>query len=565
MSFQTPIPIKEAVENIHNRKYFLPSIQRELVWDTDRMELLFDSIMQGYPINSFLFWEVKHNNKKEYQFYEFIKDYVEDIVEHNPKANVDSVTGDFNAILDGQQRLTSFYIGLMGSYSERRYRARRGKMSSYDKEFLYLNLLAESEDENKKYDFRFLQPKEAEHIDEKTFWYKASNILEINDPNDINEFVYNGSIADPKTAFTILFKFYRAINETPVINFFLEKSESLDKVLNIFIRINSGGVELNYSDMLLSIATAQWKEKDAREEINFLYDTIKGEGFWNIKKDWILKACLYLTNIKDIKFKVDNFNNKNMLKIEEDWENIKGTLLRTMQLIKNFGYDEYNLSSYNALLPIAHYLHNFQTDTGFATNPKYKEKRKEIHKWFCNASLKRTFSGQPDTVLVRFRRAIQKQAEFDFNALKESVKNTSKNMTFNEEELEGLLDIEYGKKLTYPLLSLLYNNPEYDVKPDIDHIHPRGTIEHHDDWDYDYWWYPNTIVNLQLLHTTENIIKSDTPFDQWFANNYRTDEEKYDFKTRHLIPGCNLSPDHFDEFYNQRKKMLLERLKEILN
>jgi len=41
MAFQTPMTIKEAVENVHRKKYLLPSIQRELVWYCDQIERLF--------------------------------------------------------------------------------------------------------------------------------------------------------------------------------------------------------------------------------------------------------------------------------------------------------------------------------------------------------------------------------------------------------------------------------------------------------------------------------------------------------------------------------------------
>ena len=41
-----------------------------------------------------------------------------------------------------------------------------------------------------------------------------------------------------------------------MIAFYLEKEQDLDKVLNIFVRMNSGGEPLSYSDLLLSIATA---------------------------------------------------------------------------------------------------------------------------------------------------------------------------------------------------------------------------------------------------------------------------------------------------------------------
>lgn len=53
--FQTPISIKEAINKIVERKYLLPAIQRKFVWSASKVEALFDSIMQGYPINSFMF------------------------------------------------------------------------------------------------------------------------------------------------------------------------------------------------------------------------------------------------------------------------------------------------------------------------------------------------------------------------------------------------------------------------------------------------------------------------------------------------------------------------------
>lgn len=65
------------------------------------------------------------------------------------------------------------------------------------------------------------------------------------------------------------------------ISYYLEESTELDKVLNIFIRVNSGGTPLSYSDLLLSFATAQWQDKDARESINEIVDELNevGRGF----------------------------------------------------------------------------------------------------------------------------------------------------------------------------------------------------------------------------------------------------------------------------------------------
>ena len=100
-----------------------------------------------------------------------------------------------------------------------------------------------------------------------------------------------------------LMELYRIIKEKPLINYFLEESQDLDKVLNIFIRVNSGGTVLSYSDMLLSIATAAWKKIDARKAIYELVEDLNdiGEKF-TLSKDFVLKSCLVLCDIPAIEF-----------------------------------------------------------------------------------------------------------------------------------------------------------------------------------------------------------------------------------------------------------------------
>ena len=61
------LSIKKLVEGI-NESYYLPEIQREFVWNSDKSKFedkvydLFDSLMRGYPIGTMLFWEVKHED-----------------------------------------------------------------------------------------------------------------------------------------------------------------------------------------------------------------------------------------------------------------------------------------------------------------------------------------------------------------------------------------------------------------------------------------------------------------------------------------------------------------------
>jgi uncharacterized protein with ParB-like and HNH nuclease domain len=58
MPFQMPITIAQALRGIQTYDYVLPAIQREFVWDTGQVARLFDSLLRGYPIGSFLFWKV---------------------------------------------------------------------------------------------------------------------------------------------------------------------------------------------------------------------------------------------------------------------------------------------------------------------------------------------------------------------------------------------------------------------------------------------------------------------------------------------------------------------------
>lgn len=115
-SYQTALTISTVIKNIDAKKYLLPSIQREFVWSTKQIEKLFDSIMMDYPINSFLFWKVPKDKANEFKFYEFLRNYHQRDGRHNPKADTNG-SDDIIAILDGQQRMTSLYIGLKGTYA----------------------------------------------------------------------------------------------------------------------------------------------------------------------------------------------------------------------------------------------------------------------------------------------------------------------------------------------------------------------------------------------------------------------------------------------------------------
>jgi uncharacterized protein with ParB-like and HNH nuclease domain len=331
MSFQTPITIAEAVENIENNKFLLPAIQREFVWSSSKIEWLFDSLMRNYPISSFLFWNVEGASINGYKFYKFINEYRERYKSHNEEIFTDGM-GSFNAILDGQQRLTSLYVGLKGSYAYKEYRRKWEDTEwSIPTRRLYINFVStlEEQEDGRIYEFSFLQDSSTNKTDiYSNSWFRVGKILELKNISKFNKYVTENGLSE--FSIDILARLQEAIHSDRIINYYLEKEQDLDKALNIFIRINSGGEPLDFSDLLMSIAVANWTQKDARKEIHKLVDVVRDKGF-SISKDLILKTFLFLYS-RDIKFRVTNFSKDNAKEFETEWEKIREAIISTFDL-----------------------------------------------------------------------------------------------------------------------------------------------------------------------------------------------------------------------------------------
>lgn len=585
MAYQTALTIESVIKNIETKKYLLPSIQREFVWNTVQIEQLFDSLMTDCPINAFLFWKVPKKKTKEFSFYEFLRNYHERTGTHNPKANI-SGSDDVIAILDGQQRMTSLYIGLKGSYAYKLSHKRWDNPQAYPPRKLYLNVLAESEYSDMTYDFCFLTDDEVKSMNEEKdsdgnvryFWYEVGEILDIHEEYEVNEIlIKNGLNAHPNFIFAnrALFKLYGVIKKDQTISYYLEESEELDKVVNIFIRINSGGTILSHSDLLLSFATAQWQHKDAREELNKFMDEVNliGRGF-NIGRDIILKSCLVLSGFSDISFKVDNFNRSNMLVIENNWNELTNAFRMAVELISSYGFSRENITSNNLIIPIAYYIKSINSPSNFVTSSSYKEDRRLIKKWFIASLLNSVFSFAPDGVLKPIRKIIDnnKTGNFPYEEIAKNFRGTNRDIIFNDDIINNLLWTKYGTGDLLIVMSILY--PWADLRNNfhIDHIYPksmftakklakRGIPE--DEIQY-YIDNVNFIGNLQLLEATPNEEKNSKDFDEWLKEAFPNPVQLKEYKDKHYIPDVDLSFNNFKEFLEDRETLIADTLKKEL-
>ncbi len=571
--------IAEALGRIQTKNYVLPAIQREFVWKPEQIERLFDSLMQGYPFGTFLFWKVEEATSSKFKFYDFVLNYHQRDAAHCPelpRLHHQSVT----AVLDGQQRLTALNIGLRGSMAIKQPNKWWTNPDAFPVRKLRLDLLsAPSPDEDgARYRFKFLDDGQVAR-DEAAHWFKVPDILGMSDgPAMLTALMERGLQGDALSrAYTILDRLHRVVNSHNLINYYEEETQDLERVLNIFIRLNSGGTILSYSDLLLSIAVAQWKQIDARAEIHKLVDELNriGTGF-ALSQDFVLKAGLMLADIASVGFKVENFTTANMLELESNWLSIRSALVRTVELAASFGLNGQTLKADSSLLPIAYYLYKRGAPSNYVTHGKFADDRAAIRGWLVRSIIKASgiWGSGLDTLLTALREAIQSSdgSAFPIEQLRQVMSQRGKSLAFEPAEIEDLLHLEYGDKRTFPLLSLLFPFVDLHNQFHVDHVFPisRFTAARLQRQGFDgaqaevMARHADTLPNLQLLEGAINNEKRATLPAAWLATYLPDPMAQQHYCTKHELGNVPIDLDGFEAFCSARRDRLRTKLTELL-
>lgn len=572
-SFKYPITISDAIANIETRKFLLPAIQRKFVWSSEQIEVLFDSIMRNYPINSFMMWNVTSDKtKNSYKFYEFLKEFRAFFKDENPFINTKGYP-DFLAVIDGQQRLTSLYLGLKGTYAYKMPRKWwKDNEECLPTRRLYINLSSKlSKDDERKmiYDFKFLSDDDVAKLSSSEDLFLINDIYLYREQDALEDYMANREWQNRTFARATLRKLREVIFKDKLINYYQEENQDIDTVLDIFIRTNSGGEPLSFSNLLMSITTANWK-KDARKEFKSLIDAVYANNFI-ISADLILKCCLVLFN-DNIKFQVANFDSESVSVFDQNWERIRKCIEITFELLKKWGFNDSSLKAKNAIIPIVYYIYHKNLENEILKDYIHREEKKAMRKWLCISLLKGVFGGQSDNVLSGIRKVLIKNIEngtFPFEQIKaEFASNDAKSLSLSDEVILDLLKTQKDAPNCYAILALLYSHLHYDtVVYHKDHLHPASKFEKLKEIDFpnksQYQFYKNpenwnSIVNLQLLSSATNESKNDEELSEWISKN------NIDLES-HLIPSdVSLDFNNFEAFICKRKKLLVDTIKSII-
>jgi len=589
-----------------NHSVFIPGIQREFVWDQEQMVQLFDSVIRGYPIGSFLFWKTRGKTAEDQIKYKFVQHYInegvfpdefEDRNYRNPKIRdkYNDLPDKITLVLDGQQRLTSFYIGLMGSLTDRGYRQRRKNPESWTRKKLYMNLLSDptevtDDDRKLKYVFEFKEP-DPEHS-QSAYWYPVGDILNVETNEDRydleteiqNELELSGvdltNINDNHLRRNLQ-ELQDTIHTQNTINFYELGNKHNDNILDIFIRANEGGTQLGKEEILLSMATARWSDGsnpfDARKKITALVDRLNNantQAGFDFSIGFILRNLLAASDLSS-KYDMQNFSDENLQEMKQVFQDdeFENALFDTLELVDSYGLDGHSVSSTVSLIPIFYFFYKHDDIKLGWDSTRGRQTRTKLFYWLCTTLLKGVYHSAPYTLINAIRNDINSapDGEFPLEELHSTLLSYGKSLTFIDEEVRDMMQkLKYGNKRVEVFLSLMYfpDPASQHERFEVDHIFPRSKLKTEklvDEHGMElararrYEKLRDNIANLQFLTPQENSEKSDQEYVDWIESRNDSAME------RHYIPRDTdlYQLSNYEEFLNQREDLIVERLLEM--
>lgn len=554
------ITIYESLQNIKNGKYVMPAFQRQYVWSMEQIEKLWDSILLDYPIATFLFWHVDDDNVSwDTYFCNFLSDVTFDSGKQADSVNYELTGINVNmtdtAVLDGQQRLTSLYLSLLGDAYIRQKHARKKNNGGFvTKLLIELNKnkldVDEEEYNSKKYDIKFSE--KVGRLSPTQFEIK--NILDVKFQDEttrdkaIEDAIANVPADSKDYARGILQKLYHKIFVEKLVRYTEIHDMNQDDALEMFVRFNSGGKALKKSEITMSILEAYWPS--AKTEFGkLLVDSYAGFG-----SDFIIRSALMLYGdvVKS------NISKQIAEELKNNWSDFKKALKNLEAVLKDMKIEVSRFSSsWNVLLPILYFIYY---------NPEYKNNTEGIRAYLMRAILFTYFQSGTTGKLQQMKSNIN---SYDYEITTDMLDQIT-DLRVTDGKIEDILNAEKGSRVAGDALYYLSRDwTNRNFKYEQDHLHPFDRFDGSkpvsvsmEDWRR-WRGNRNRLPNLQLLEGRSNGSKNDMRLIDYY--NDMNDEQKAEFRKQAIIPdGVSLELEHFDEFYEKRKAVLMDRIRALL-
>ena len=611
----------------------IPSLQREFCWDPEDIEKLFDSVLRGLPIGTLLVWDTEpdRNNEAKYAFIQqyankanFPTDEVEEPIEHySSKLDSEYIPEEYMLVLDGQQRLTSFLIGLKGSFHEHRYRKHTDKPESYYEKHLCLNILndPEREPDNTQepiFEFSFLREKKHGYDEEDgDYWWPVNNIWD----EDNSRLVQREEIDCPekctqdptnrKNARENIDRLHESLRAEQ-IPYELVGDITSKGAVELFRRRNKAGEELKNSDIAFSLITVYWKEfdenKDPKEtfenEASELTENFADHSF-SFGKQFFIRSLLYLEDEKP-SLELENLVPEIIGPLENHWDDeFFDAINMTFELItEDFELTGKCISKKTSILPILYYCYERQDRLSDHSDIPEKD-RQRMEYWVQMTVLNNIFSiSSSMTVLDNVRKIVGKGIEeddrFPLSEIVEEYQGRSVKIGISADEDTGVTITDIVEETDHSsattvrnyLLTKLYTDrgvgKDFKIENgdktsmEVDHFFPASKLRNNENYldNQDFELSDenfkamkefcennvNRFGNFTLLpHGAGNQSKGEKDPEKWL-NEIENNEDVEDDKELHYLPQeiGSYSYENYEQFLDTREEMLIEELERKL-
>ncbi|WP_375161765.1 DUF262 domain-containing protein [Bradyrhizobium sp. RDT46] len=566
MSYK-PSSLFRLIEDI-NRTIFLPHIQRPFVWEEDQMLRLFDSLMRNYPIQTFLFWRTKDEIKAR-KFMEKVE-WDADLSDfYDPGKSKKDVEKVF--VLDGQQRLQTLYAlfcGAIISVDNRRAEA-------------YFDITSGMVPDDRGLLHRVQFSAEPLQLP----WYRVADAItrdgqrnseevadRINTSMDnLNATAPPDGRETPPQAREREKRVRRNSGQLLSLlreekHFWIQELDGVaneypyDRILDIFVRVNSGGTKLDASDLMFAAMKEAWS--DIEEVIEQTTEMLNGTNL-QFDKTFPLK-CLLVAHGRGAEASPEKFTgpdgdalmtaiNTNWTKAEQAFQELRDFLKNDLKI-----YADKVIRSYNSFIPMFDFLYH---------NPKPNEATRTLLKaYHYKAQLFGWYSQGTDTVVNSLHTIVGKPsaAGFPMTEVKEYFRKRGSATELTRAHMNET-------RLRFILLNQIYVDQmgasPFDVKfkgndPHVDHIYPQSMLRSKMGLlSADI----NHLGNLRFMGATDNIRKrAELPSD-YFS---RMKSASMDITKHLLLPEYASDPKKlaFDiASYKQFRDRRFERMWDILS
>jgi hypothetical protein len=491
-----------------------------------------DSLMSDYPIGSLLVW--KPPTKLGIRTRDFSKDYKSG---YRPTSEASPLKESPFLVLDGQQRLQSLYLAFFGSY---------------DGKFLYLKIDSDPdrEQENLRYQFQFLDPKVVA-LDKH--WILVRDVASIEIPK-ISRFVDEKFKEDPdhikERIKENLGKFIQVFKvEERIYIQDVKRDLPYNDVLEVFVRVNSGGLILTKSDLVFSTIVLNIPEME--ELFIDLVDQLNGSGEYDFDIDFIIKTSFVLFDM-GAKYEVQKLKNDRYLKkLKGEFNSLQSSLFSTKEFLQTDAkvLAKRFLKSDLALIPIVDFIFqqpHKQLPEGQATR---------LRQYLYMSFFMRFYSHGPDGKLDVIHRKILNSGK-DFPSV-----DIGKYM-----ELRTGMKYEFHRGVMANDLDLALNIIQGGVAEipkrrgwslERDHIFPQKLLGEKEV----AYLLAHSVGNFRLINKTRNILKSASlpAEDIEFLGSEDPEIKKLFLRTRK-----ELTETHFKAFVQAREELMLGEISKFL-